>query len=345
MSDQATNRKVVLASRPEGLPLPENFRLEECPISRPAEDQILCRTIYLSLDPYMRGMMKAGKSYVEPLNPGDTLCGGTVSEVIESRFSGLSPGDIVLTYDGWQEYGVSKGKSARKLDPGLAPVSTALGVLGMPGMTAYSGLLQIGKPEAGETLVVSAASGAVGSLVGQIGKLKGCRVVGIAGAEKKCEYVINDLGFDQCVSYKTDRFPEQLAAACPQGVDIYFENVGGRVTEAIIPLLNFKSRIPVCGLIANYNDTALPQGPDHLPMLLRAVLTQRVSITGFIVTDFNHLLADFLRDVGSWLAEGQIHYREDIVTGLENAPTAFIGLFSGNNFGKLLVQLDDDPTR
>jgi len=315
------------------------------PIPEPAEGEIVSRTIYLSLDPYMRGRMNEGKSYATPVAIGATMCGGTVSQVVKSNHPEFARDDFILTYGGWQEYAVTDGKGARKLDPAQAPLSTALGVLGMPGMTAYMGLLEIGLPQRGETVVVAAASGAVGGNVGQIAGLKGCRVVGIAGSGEKCEFAINELGFDTCVNYKDADFRDRLKTACPNGIDVYFENVGGMVFEAIIPLLNFQSRIPVCGLIAHYNDTGLAAGPNLLPKLMRVVLTQRVTISGFIVSDFAHKQGDFLRDMSQWIGSGKISYREDIVAGLDNAVGAFQGLLEGNNFGKLLIQVSTDPTR
>jgi NADPH-dependent curcumin reductase CurA len=337
------NRKIILKSRPVGAPANSDFELVSSPVNKPGNGEILCRTIYMSLDPYMRSRMNEGKSYVEPVAIGETMGGGTVGQVIESRFPDLHPGDIVLTYDGWQEYAVSEGKHAVKLDPSLAPVSTALGVLGMPGMTAYMGLLEIGRPQAGNTVVVSAASGAVGSVVGQIARMKGCRVVGIAGAQEKCDYVVDELGFDTCISHKTEELRQRMQLACPAGIDIYFENVGGKVLEAVIPLLSFQARIPVCGMISHYNDTAIPDAPNHLPGLMRAVLTQRVLIRGFIVTDFSHKRAQFLDDMSGWIRSGEIKYREDIVCGLEKAVDSFRGLLQGKNFGKLLVQLSENP--
>lgn len=337
------NRKIILKSRPVGMPVNADFELVKNPVSEPGDGEILCRTIYMSLDPYMRGRMNEGKSYAEPVKIGETMGGGTVSEVIESAFPGLRPGDIVLTYDGWQEYAVSRGKHAVKLDPSKAPVSTALGILGMPGMTAYMGLLEIGLPQPGNTVVVSAASGAVGSAVGQIARMKGCRVVGIAGVQKKCRYVVDELGFDACISHRGEDLNQRLRTACPDGIDIYFENVGGKVLEAVIPLLNFQARVPVCGMIANYNDTAIPDGPNYLPRLMRIVLTQRVLVRGFIVTDFSHKQAQFQDDMSGWIRSGEIKYREDIVSGLENAVSSFQGLLQGKNFGKLLVQLSQDP--
>jgi NADPH-dependent curcumin reductase CurA len=339
------NHRIVLAARPQGAPRESDFSILSEPIAEPGTGEILCRTIYLSLDPYMRGRMNEGKSYAAPVGINETMCGGTVSQVQKSNHADFSVGDFVLSYDGWQEYAVSDGQGVRKLDPALAPISTAVGVLGMPGMTAYMGLLEIGKPQPGETVVVAAATGAVGSNVGQIAKLVGCRVVGIAGSKNKCDYARDELGFDACLNYKDASFRDNLRAACPDGIDVYFENVGGEVFEAVIPLLNFQARIPVCGLIAHYNATELPAGPNVLPKLMRVVLTQRVMIRGFIVSDFYKKHGEFLRDMSAWIADGKIKYKEDIVEGLDNAIGAFQGLLQGTNFGKLLVKVGDDPNK
>jgi NADPH-dependent curcumin reductase CurA len=302
---------------------------------------VLLKTKYLSLDPYMRGRMSDAKSYVPPFPVGEPLGGGTVSEVVASNNPGYAPGDIVLGFGGWQEYSVSNGKELRKLDPGAGPVSTALGVLGMPGMTAYTGLLNIGRPKEGQTLAVAAAAGPVGSAVGQIAKIKGCRVVGIAGGKEKTAYLTRELGFDAAVDHRAPSLEEDLRAACPNGIDIYFENVGGAVWDAVFPILNNFARVPVCGLVANYNAAALPEGPDRSALLMRAVLTKRLRIQGFIVFDYAQQTDEFLRDMGGWIREGKVKYKEDIVAGLENAPNAFIGLLRGANFGKLLVKVSD----
>ncbi len=333
------NRQILLASRPKGEPTRENFKLVESDSPTVTGQGVLLKTLYLSLDPYMRGRMSDEASYAEPTKIGDVMPGGTVSEVLVSNHQGFAEGDIVEAYTGWQEYAASSGKGLRKIDPGLAPISTALGVLGMPGMTAYTGLLNIGQPKPGETLVVAAASGAVGAIVGQIAKLKGCRVVGIAGGAEKVRYIIDELGFDAGIDHHAGDFAEKLKAACPKGIDIYFENVGGKVWEAVFPLLNFFARIPVCGLIAQYNSTSLPPGPDRTPLLLCTILVKRLTMRGYIVTDFDAQTDDFLRDVGGWVGAGKIKYREDIVEGLENAPEAFIGLLQGKNFGKLLIEV------
>jgi NADPH-dependent curcumin reductase len=333
------NHRIVLAARPKGEPAGTDFRMEVADVPAPADGQALLRNLYLSLDPYMRGRMNAGPSYAAPVEIGQVMEGATVSEVIESRSSDFKPGDIVLSYTGWQEYAVAGAGGLRPIDPSLAPVSTALGVLGMPGMTAYTGLLNIGQPKAGETVVVAAAAGAVGSVVGQIARIKGCRVVGIAGGEVKCRIVREEFGFDACLDHRSASLAGDLKAACPQGIDVYFENVGGAVFEAVLPLLNPFSRIPVCGLIAHYNATGLPSGPNRVPQLLSAILVKRLTFRGFIVTDYASQREDFQRDMAAWLKEGKVKYREDFVDGIENAVTAFQGLLRGRNIGKLIVRL------
>jgi NADPH-dependent curcumin reductase len=339
------NRRIVLASRPEGAPQISNFRLERGSVPELEDGQVLLRTLWLSLDPYMRGRMSAGRSYAKPVEVGEPMVGGTVNEVVASKRAGFEPGEIVLGYTGWQDYAISDGAGLRELDPQIAPVSTALGVLGMPGMTAYTGLLTIGQPKSGETVVVAAASGPVGSLVAQIAKLKGARAVGIAGGSEKCRYLTAELGLDAAVDHRSPKLAEVLAQACPKGIDVYFENVGGAVWDAVRPLLNDFARIPVCGLISQYNMTELPGGPDRTPQLFRNVLTRRLTIRGFIVTDFADQAPAFMRDVGSWLRDGKIKYKEDVVDGLENAPEAFIGMLNGRNFGKLLVRVNMPPRR
>src|SRR4026209_3009832 len=334
------NRQIVLRSRPVGMPKPSDFDLVESPRPTPKDGEVLTRTIYLSLDPYMRGRISGARSYAQSVEPGQVIVGGTVGEVLESRHPAVARGDLVLGYDGWQSRAVSKGGALRKLDPKQAPISTALGVLGMPGMTAYVGLLDIGRPKPGETVVVSAASGAVGSAVGQIAKIKGARAVCIAGSPDKCDYVVRALGFDACVNYKTGDLPAALKAACPSGIDVYFENVGGDVLRAVRTLLNQNARIPLCGLISQYNATEPTPGPD-----LGAFLFNRVLLKGFIVSDHLDRMGHFLAECGGWLREGRLKHREDIVEGLEKAPEAFIGLLQGKNFGKLLVRVGEDPTR
>jgi NADPH-dependent curcumin reductase CurA len=328
------NRQVRLVSRPVGLPKESDFEIVELPVAEPSDGEVLTRTLYLSLDPYMRGRMSDAKSYSAPVPIGGVMVGRTIGEVVASRDSSFNAGDIVIGFGNWQEYAILPGKTLRKLDPALAPVTTALGLLGMPGHTAYVGLLDIGQPRPDETLVVSAASGAVGSLVGQIAKIKGCRVVGIAGGDAKCRYVVNELGFDACIDHRAPDFAQALARACPKGIDVNFENVGGAVLQAVWPLLNDFARVVVCGLIAQYNDVTSTSSADF-----RSVLIKRLTVRGFIITDHSARFDDFLRDVSAWLHEGRIKYREDIVDGVERAPEAFIGLLQGCNFGKLIVRV------
>jgi len=332
-------RRIVLAARPVGEPKPSDFRLEEFSPPDPGPGQVLLRTLWLSLDPYMRGRMSDAPSYAAPVEIGQVMEGGTVSDVLASHVGGFAVGDIVVGRTGWQTHALSDGRALRKVDHTQAPMSTALGVLGMPGMTAYAGLAEIGKPQAGETLVVAAASGAVGSVVGQIAKIKGLRAVGIAGGPEKCRFVVEELGFDAGVDHRAPDLAGRLQAACPKGIDIYFENVGGPVFEAVFPLLNPFARVPVCGLISQYNATAATAGAILTPQLFRAILTKRLTIRGFIVSDFASLQADFHRDVSTWLHEGRIKYREHVVEGLENAPRALIGLLKGENFGKVVVRV------
>lgn len=335
-----TNRQITLKRRPAGMPTPDDFALVDAPIPKAGDGEILCRTVYLSLDPYMRGRMNEGRSYARSVGLGEVMVGGTVSEVLESKHPGVAKGEYVLGYDGWQEYAVSKGAGVRRLDPKQAPISAALGVLGMPGMTAYVGLLDIGRPKSGETVVVSAAAGAVGSAVGQIAKIKGCRAVGVAGSKEKCEYVVRELGFDACVDYKREDVAEGLRKACPGGIDVYFDNVGGAVLAAVLRLVNQGARIPLCGLISQYNALEMPAGPNLAPVLINRVL-----IKGFIVSDHLDRAPDFLRDCAPWVREGRLKSREDIVEGLDKAPAALIGLLQGKNFGKMLVRVAPDPTR
>jgi NADPH-dependent curcumin reductase len=332
-------RQILLRRRPVGLPAADDFEIVDAPAPPVADGEVLRRSIYLSLDPYMRGRMSDEASYAASVAIGQPMVGHTVSQVIESRNPAFAAGDFVTGYDGWREAAVSTGQDLRKLDPSL-PISTAIGVLGMPGLTAYVGLLDIGQPRAGETVVVSAASGAVGSIVGQIARLKGCRAVGVAGSAEKCAFVVDELGFDGCVNYKSATFRADLAAACPRGIDVYFENVGGAVFAAVLTLLNQNARIPLCGLIADYNATEPRPAPN-----LRPLLVKRALIKGFIVSDHTNRAADFQREGAAWVQAGQIKYKEDIVDGLENAPAAFLKLFDGSNFGKLLVRVSPDPTR
>jgi len=340
MSQSTTvNRRIVLNARPVGAPTADDFRMESGPVPQPDPGQVLLRTLYLSLDPYMRGRMSDVPSYAPPLAIGDLMVGGTVSRVEVTRHRDFKVGELVLGYTGWQDYALSDGQGLTPIASAEPQPSRALGVLGMPGFTAYMGLLDIGRPVAGETVVVAAASGAVGSVVGQIAKIKGCTVVGIAGGVDKCRYVVDDLGFDCCVDHRAEDLPGRLAAACPKGIDLYFENVGGAVFDAVLPLLNAKARIPVCGLIAAYNDTALPAGPDRLGLLVGTLLRKRIKMQGFIVfDDYGPRWGEFAHAMGAWVQQGKVKVREDIVFGLENAPEAFIGLLQGKNFGKLVIQ-------
>ena len=341
--DTYMNRRIVLNSRPNGAPTPDNFRLESLAIPSLAAGQVLLKTQYLSLDPYMRGRMSDSASYAASVGIGETMVGGVVGCVETSQHPDYQVGDLALAYSGWQSAAVVDGGTLTKLDKKMAKPSLALGVLGMPGFTAYMGLLDIGQPKAGETVVVAAASGAVGSVVGQIAKLKGCRVVGVAGGVEKCAYVVDELGFDVCIDHRSADFAQQLAAACPQGIDVYFENVGGAVFDAVLPLLSVGARVPLCGMIAHYNDTALPPGPDRLGLLTRTLLVKRIKMQGFIIfDDYGHRYGEFFTQMSEWLAKGQIKFREDIVDGLENAPQAFIGLLEGKNFGKLVVRVAKD---
>ncbi|MGA2187219.1 MAG: NADP-dependent oxidoreductase [Steroidobacteraceae bacterium] len=334
------NRRIVLAARPQGKATLASFRLEHVPIPDPKPGEILLRTLWLSLDPYMRGRMSDAPSYAAPVDVGAVMIGGTVARVERSLNPAYQAGDLVVAMSGWQEYALSNGGDAVKLPAGLAHASYALGVMGMPGFTAYIGLLDHGQPRAGETVVVAAATGAVGSVVGQIAKIKGCRVVGIAGGAEKCDWAVKQLGFDACLDHHSAALDGALAAACPQGIDVYFENVGGKVFRAVLPLLNAHARIPVCGLISLYNDTAKPGDGESAQAFMRTVLIKRLAIRGFIVSDsYAQRSAEILGAMGAWLRDGRITYREDIVRGLENAPVAFLGLLEGRNFGKLVVDV------
>ncbi|MDC5852026.1 NADP-dependent oxidoreductase [Vibrio europaeus] len=336
------NRRIVLASRPTGAPVAENFRLEQSEKPHPQQGEMLLRSVYLSLDPYMRGRMSDAKSYADPVALDEVMVGGTVCQVETSNHPDYDVGEWVLAFTGWQDYGISDGEGLIKMGKNPTHPSYALGVMGMPGFTAYMGLLDIGQPKAGDTLVVAAATGAVGSMVGQIGKLKGCRVIGVAGGEEKCRYAVEKLGFDLCIDHKADDFEQQLAAACDQGIDIYFENVGGKVFDAVMPLLNTGARVPLCGLISQYNATSLPEGPDRMSMLMAQLLIKRIKMQGFIIfDDYGHRYGEFAADMGQWLAEGKIHYREHLVEGFDKAPEAFIGLLEGKNFGKLVIKTND----
>jgi NADPH:quinone reductase len=329
-------RSILLKSRPQGMPTEDNFEFREELLPELQEGQLQLKALYVSVDPYMRGRMSDAKSYVAPYNLNEPIMGGVVAEVMESRHDRYKVGAVVLGNLPWQTYSISDGKGLSLLDPDLAPLSYHLGILGMPGMTAYCGLLHIGEPKEGETVVVSGAAGAVGTVVGQIAKLKGCRVIGIAGSDEKTEYLKNTLGFDEGINYKTtDNMREALAAACPDGVDVYFDNVGGEISDAVYTLLNKFARIAVCGQIALYNATSIPTGPRVEPILLK----KSALMKGFIVSDYAARFPEAATELVSWLKAGKLQYEEHIVEGFDQLPQAFFGLFKGENTGKQLVKV------
>lgn len=338
---QDSNRKIILAERPKGAPNENTLKLETEAVPRPGKGEMLLRTVYLSLDPYMRGRMSDAKSYATPVEIGGVMTGQVVAEVMESDVAGFSKGDYVLSPSGWQDFFVSDGTQVLNLGPEPENPSWALGILGMPGYTAYAGLLKIGEPKPGETVVVAAASGPVGATVGQIAKIKGCRVVGVAGGAEKCAHVTETLGFDACIDHRAEDFAEQLAAACPNGIDVYFENVGGKVLYGVLPLLNPFARMPVCGMVAWYNLQGLPEGPDHGPQILSTILRMKVKVQGFIIFDSFpiELYQEFSEAMTSWLKEGKVQYKEQVVEGLEAAPQALYDLLEGRNFGKMVVKV------
>ena len=327
-----TNQRVVLASRPVGPVSEANFRLEEGPLPKPADGEVLVRNLWLSLDPYMRGRMSEAKSYAKGVDIGEVMVGQTVGEVVESKNEKLKKGDKVLTQLGWQLYG--SAKEVTRVDESGVPLSCYLGVVGMPGMTAYFGLKELGQPKAGETVVVSAASGAVGSVVGQLAKIWGCRAVGIAGGREKCDYVKSELGFDACLDYKAGALRDQMKEACPKGVDVYFDNVGGEIFDLLLTRMNLFGRIVVCGTISDYNATE-----PYRVKNLRAVLVNRLKLQGMIVFDWKDRYGEALKALGGYFAEGKLKYRESVVQGLENAPRGLVDLLNGKNFGKQLVKL------
>ena len=331
--------RIVLAARPKGKAAASDFRLETIEIPTAGAGLLLLRTLYLSLDPYMRGRMDDRKSYAKPVALGEVMGGESVAEVIASDRPEYAPGDIVLAHTGWQTHSLSNGEGLRKLNPALAPVTTGLGVLGMPGFTAYGGMRVIGKPRRDETVAVAAATGPVGSLVGQLAKRAGARAVAIAGGDEKCAFARNALGFDAAIDHRRADFAEQLADACPDGIDVYFENVGGRIWQAVLPLLNKFARVPVSGLIAQYDGVPSLETSDQLPATMREILSKSLTLRGFINYDFAELYPDFLEEVGAGVRSGAIRYQEDIVEGLANAPEAFLGMLEGRNFGKLLVKV------
>jgi NADPH-dependent curcumin reductase CurA len=335
----AVNRAWTMASRPIGEPAAENFSIAESPIPEVKHGDVLIRTLYLSLDPYMRGRMRGGPSYAATLEVGDVMTGEVVARVEQSESPLFEVGDIVRSNIGWQEWAVLSAHSVTMVDTDLGPISTAIGVLGMPGMTAYFGLLEVLKPRAGDTLVVSAASGAVGAVVGQIGKINGCFVIGVAGSDEKCSYIIDELGFDAAINYKTKNVSAEIARLSPNGVDIYFDNVGGPVTDAVWDNLALKSRVAICGQISQYNAAEPPQGPRNLAALIKT----RTTVEGFLVYDFE-LQHEIARErIANWIKNGYIKYKEDVIDGFDNAPEAFIGLLNGKNFGKLLIKVADQP--
>lgn len=337
------NRRIVLAARPTGEPVLSDFRLEEVPIPELKDGELLIQTLWLSLDPYMRGRMNEVASYAPSAPLNSVMVGGTVGRVIASRNPNYKIGDLVSAYSGWQQYQISNG-GVQKLDPNMKNPQHAQSVLGMPGFTAYHGLLNIGQPKAGETIVLAASTGAVGSIVGQIGKLKGCRVVGIAGGPDKCKYAVQELGYDDCIDHRNPDMPALLKKACPKGIDVYFENVGGPAFDAVLPLLNTQARVPVCGLIAQYSAENLPSGPNRMPLLQMAILAKRLLMQGFIISD--HYVENgvdnrpkWFAELSQWVNEGKIKYREDITDGLEKAPEVFIGMLEGKNFGKTMIRV------
>lgn len=341
-----TNRRIVLASRPHGAPVAANFRLEQQHVPQPGAGQLLLRTVWLSLDPYMRGRMSDAPSYVPPVAVDAVMEAGTVARVAASRHPDFNEGDWVVSQNGWQDYAISDGRGLFRLQgSALKHPSWGVSLLGMTGFTAYMGLLDIGQPQAGETVVVAAATGAVGSVVGQIAKLKGCHVVGIAGGAEKCRFAEKVLGFDRCLDHRDPALAEQLRRHCPDGIDVYFENVGGKVFQAVLPLMNPRGRIPLCGLIADYNATGTSAGPDLLPQLQGAILRKRLRVQGFIITqDYPQRFEEFYQQMSQWVADDRIVLREDIYDGLENAPEVFSGMLEGRNFGKVVVRVAPDQS-
>ena len=332
------NHQITLAARPDGYPNESDFKQVESPVPQPGEGEVVVRTIWLSLDPYQRGRMRDAQSYAVPVALGEVIVGGIVGRVVETRTPAFAVGDIVEGSLGWQDYGVSDGRNLRKVDTKLGPISTAIGVLGMPGMTAYFGFLDVAEPKPGDTVVVSAASGAVGAIVGQISKIMGCRTVGIAGTQAKIDYIVDELGFDVGINYKTENVASALADACPQGIDVYFDNVGGPMTDAVLEQISVGARISICGQISQYNVEEPEPGPRNLGLLVR----NQAKIQGFLVGQFANRHEEARLRIAQWIREGRVKYKEDVVEGLENAPRAFIGLMRGENFGKLLIKVSDE---
>ena len=340
------NRQFKLAQRPQGMVKASDFEFAEVSLGEPKEGEVLTKILYISLDPAMRGWMNEGKSYIPPVGIGEVMRAGTLGQIVASKNPAYKVGDFVAGSDGVQDYAINNGKGYAKVDPKLAPLPKFIGVLGMPGLTAWAGLTIIGQPKAGETITVAAATGPVGATVGQIGKLLGCRVVGVAGGAEKCAYAVDTLGFDACLDHRAPDLRGRLAAAAPKGIDVYFENVGGAVFDAVVPLLNTRARIPLCGLIARYNETKLPDGPDRAGWLMGEFLHKRITVQGFIVLeDFGPRYPEFAAAMNGWIADGKIIYREDVVDGLENAPEAFIGMLRGDNFGKRVIRVGDSEVQ
>ena len=334
---QRMNRKFTLAARPVGMPKTSDFKLIESPVLEPNSGEMIVHASYISVDPYMRGRISGAKSYAAPVEIGGTMVGGVVGEVVESHNPRFAVGDIVQGEFGWQEYTISNGKGVRKIDPTIAPISTALGVLGMPGLTAYFGLLDIGQPRAGQTVVVSGAAGAVGAIVGQIAKIKGCRVVGTAGGDDKVKYLVKELGFDGAFNYKTtNNYLDKFKQLCPEGIDVYFDNVGGAVTDAVIPLLNTHARLSICGQISQYN----LEKPEQGPRWLWALIVKQARAEGFLVFQFADRFGPAAEEMAGWIREGKLKYQEDILEGFEKLPQAFIGMLEGDNIGKRLVKVE-----
>lgn len=329
-------QQIQLVARPEGMPVKEDFNFKEIEVPKPSKGQVLVKTLYLSVDPYMRGRMSDAKSYVEPFQLNEALAGGAVGEIVESESGHFQKGDFVVGMLPWQEYSLADEKQVRSIDPNVAPISTHLSILGMTGLTAYFGLLDIGQPKEGETVVVSGAAGAVGSVVGQIAKIKGARVVGIAGSDEKVSYLTDTLEFDEGINYKTtDNIYSALKKACPNGIDVYFENVGGEIGDAALSLLNKHARVPVCGAISSYNKTDRDLGPRVQTRLIKSSALMK----GFVVNDYNDRFKEGATELGQWLSQGKLQYEETITEGLENVTDAFLGLFQGKNIGKQLVKI------
>ena len=334
-----TTTEIRLASRPDGAPVPDNFEAAEVPLPEPGDGEVLVRNSYLSVDPYMRGRMRDVKSYIPPFQVGEVLQGGAVGQVVASNSDVLEEGAWVQSLYGWREHYASSADGLLAVDPSLAPVSTSLGVLGMPGLTAYAGLMEFGRPQEGETVFVSAAAGAVGSVVGQLARIKGCRAVGSAGSQEKVDFLTSELGFDAAFDYKREDLGQALRRDCPDGIDIYFDNVGGDHLEAALGRMNKFGRVPLCGMVSAYNLEEPPPGPRNLT----ALIASRVTVRGFLVTDHYDLYPRFVEEVAGYVRSGRLQYRETVVDGIERMPEAFIGLLEGDNLGKMLVRVGPDP--